>query len=750
MSLRKLTAAGLALALAPAALVACFPDDHAKPVDTSSKFIRVAHPIAGQYIVVLDTPAGSRALRAAEISAAASQLLTPFSAKAQLQYATAIAGFSVEELTEPEAVQIAADPKVAYVQENGLVSINATQTNATWGLDRIDQPALPLNQTYTYNADGTGVTAFIIDTGIRSTHSNFGGRVGPGFTSINDGQGTNDCNGHGTHTAGTVGSATYGVAKNVQVVPVRVLNCQGEGSDAEVIAGVDWVAANHTGPSVANMSLGGDASPALDTSIHNLVTAGVTVAVAAGNETQDACNVSPAREPFAITVGSTTTGDSRSGFSNFGTCVDISAPGSGITSLSNGSDSATAVLSGTSMATPHVAGAAALYLSANPTATPAQVAAALTSNATAGRLTGLNGSPNLLLYIGFIGGGSANQAPTVSITAPATGTTVTGTVTVTANAADSDGAVASVRFNLPDGTVVTDTTAPYSTTWSSATVTNGTGYQIKATATDDQGAVSATATSTVTVSNGGTGTCIDGTFTAAGLPVSIPDNNTTGVTSTVAVTGNGTVATLALSLNLTHTFRGDLVVTLISPNGTSFVVSNRAGGSADDLVLTASAITAFAGQPAAGTWSLKVQDLASLDTGMINSWSLRIIGNCGGGGGSGTWSGSATPNLATVDNGSVCSTLTVTATGGMAAVAKLNVAGTHGYRSILRGTLQHNGVTVAAFPISTFPTGSGTFAFTDRAIAGLSGDAAGPWTLCIVDTDAFGDAGVLSSWSVHN
>jgi subtilisin family serine protease len=261
-------------------LVACFPDD-AKPVDTSSKFIRVAHPIAGQYIVVLDTPAGARALRAAEIAAAASQLLTPFSAKAQLQYATAI--------------------------------------------------ALPLNQTYTYNADGTGVTAFIIDTGLRSTHSNFGGRVGAGFTSINDGEGTNDCNGHGTHTAGTVGSATYGVAKNVQVIPVRVLSCQGNGSDAEVIAGVDWVAANHTAPSVANMSLGGDASPALDTSIHNLVTAGVTVAVAAGNETQDACNVSPAREPLAITVGATTTSDARSGFSNFGTCVDLSAPGSGIT-----------------------------------------------------------------------------------------------------------------------------------------------------------------------------------------------------------------------------------------------------------------------------------------------------------------------------------------------------------------------------------------------------------------------------------
>jgi subtilisin-like proprotein convertase family protein len=339
---------------------------------------------------------------------------------------------------------------------------------------------------------------------------------------------------------------------------------------------------------------------------------------------------------------------------------------------------------------------------------------------------------------------NTNAAPTVSITSPTNGATVSGSVAVAATAADSDGTVASVKFDLPDGTSVTDTTAPYSTTWNSATVTDGGGYVIKATATDNQGATSVS-TVTVTVANGG-GTCLNNTFNATGLPLAIPDNNATGISSPIAVTGNGTVASLSLSLNITHTFRGDLVVTLISPGGTQFVVSNRAGGSADNIVITNQAVTAFAGQTAAGTWQLKVQDLASVDVGTLNSWSMTIVGNCGT---TTHWSGSATPNLPTIDNGSACTSLTVTAAGD-STVAKLDIAGRHDFRSILRGTLAHNGVTVAAFPTGTFPTGSGTFSFTNRSVAGLSGSATGTWTLCIVDTDAFGDTGVLNTWGVHD
>jgi subtilisin-like proprotein convertase family protein len=341
-----------------------------------------------------------------------------------------------------------------------------------------------------------------------------------------------------------------------------------------------------------------------------------------------------------------------------------------------------------------------------------------------------------------------NQAPTVSITAPTNGSTVSGTaVAVAATAADADGTVASVKFDLPDGSSVTDTSAPFSTTWNSTSVVDGGGYVIRATATDNQGAT-ATTTVTVTVANG-TGGCITNQrFTSTDVPKSIPDNNATGITSNNAVTGNGKVASLKLSLNITHTFRGDLVVTLISPAGTSFVVSNRAGGSADNIVITDQVITTFNGQTAAGTWKLKVQDLAAVDVGTLNSWSLLINGNCVV---TTPWSGSATPNLPTIDNGTACTNLTVpTTTGADASLAQLNISGRHDFCSILRGTLAHNGTTVAAFPTGTFPSGACNFSFTNRPEAGFSGDASGTWTLCIVDTDAFGDTGTLNTWSVHN
>jgi subtilisin-like proprotein convertase family protein len=337
-----------------------------------------------------------------------------------------------------------------------------------------------------------------------------------------------------------------------------------------------------------------------------------------------------------------------------------------------------------------------------------------------------------------------NNPPTVQITSPTTGSTVSGNVNVTATAADSDGTVASVKFDLPDGTSVTDVTAPFATTWNSATVVDGPGYVIRATATDNQGAT-AQSSVTVTVANGG-GQCINGTFNSTDVPKNIPDNNAAGITSNNVVVGNGTVASLKLSLNITHTFRGDLKVTLISPGGVQFVVHNRAGGSADNLVITNRDLTAFNGQVAAGTWKLFVQDLAAVDIGRVNSWSLTIVGNCGA---QQHWSGSATPNLPTIDNGTACTSLNVTDAGD-ASLVKLDLAGNHAFRSILRGTLAHNGVTVAAFPTGTFPSGAGTFSFTNRTIAGMSGSATGQWTLCIVDTDAFGDTGVLNTWAVHD
>lgn len=377
------------------------------------KMRTVVNPIPNRYIVVLEEWATRGEDNASALTeSVAEELSLGYRGKVDKVYKSALNGFSVE-MDAKQAELLSKDSRVKFVEQDGIVYANATQTGATWGLDRIDQRDRPVDGNYNYTPTGSGVNAYIIDTGIRRTHSNFGGRAFAGYDAIGDGQNSNDCNGHGTHVAGTVGSATYGVAKSVRLYAVRVLGCNGSGSNSGVIAGIDWVANNHVKPAVANMSLGGGASTATDNAVQNAVNAGVTMVVAAGNENQNACNVSPARAANAVTVGSTTSSDARSSFSNFGTCVDIFAPGSSITSTWNSSDSATNTISGTSMASPHVAGVAALYLEGNTTASPAAVRDALVSTASSGKLTGINtGSPNLLLYSLLSGGGSPPPPPT--------------------------------------------------------------------------------------------------------------------------------------------------------------------------------------------------------------------------------------------------------------------------------------------------------------------------------------------------
>jgi subtilisin family serine protease len=320
-------------------------------------------------------------------------------------YSTVVQGFAAR-LTGQQLAALRADPRVDYVEADQPMYATTTQTGATWGLDRIDQRNLPLSTTYSYTADGTGVTAYVIDTGIRLSHGQFGGRATSGFDAV-DGGSADDCHGHGTHVAGTVGGSTYGVAKNVSLVAVRVLDCAGSGSTAGVIAGVDWVTANHASPAVANMSLGGGASTTLDNAVAASIASGVTFVLAAGNGNflgiaVNACNVSPARVAGSITVGATDKTDKKASYSNYGTCLDLFAPGVSITSSWYSNDTATNTIGGTSMAAPHVAGAAALYLQGNPSATPSAVAGALVANATTGKVTSAGtGSPNRLLFVNY-------------------------------------------------------------------------------------------------------------------------------------------------------------------------------------------------------------------------------------------------------------------------------------------------------------------------------------------------------------
>ena len=525
------------LAAAVAAAFACA----ALPAFTSE--LRTAkNPVPGQYIVVLKGNAASLSHERSSlsrVSVVARGMASQHRAKLVRSYERVLRGFVVKA-DDKALARLLADPRVAYVKENGRVSISATQSSPTWGLDRIDQRDLPLNQSYTYDTTASGVHAYVLDTGILLNHSQFTGRMGNGFDAETPGGNANDCHSHGTHVAGTIAGSTYGVAKGATVHPVRVLDCNGNGSDAGVMAGIDWVLNNHVKPAVVNMSLGGDPSQELDNALTGLHNAGVTVVVAAGNDGDNACNYSPARAPVAITVGSTNSQDGRSifsaGSSNYGSCLDLWAPGSSIVSAGISSTTATSTKSGTSMASPHVAGVAALYLAANPSATPAQVTAAIINNTTPNKVTDAKtGSPNRLLYSLF--GGT---------TPPPVTYTVSGTVTTSTGAA-----LSGVTVSAGGVSATTSSTGAYT--------------------------LSGLANNTYTLTPSLSGY----TFTPASRSVTVSGANVTGQNFTG--TANTSAGTVVHNVNLPSVSTGNWSSTyaVAIPAGTTKLVVNTSGGTGD-------------------------------------------------------------------------------------------------------------------------------------------------------------------------
>ena len=450
-------------------------------------------PPRDRYIVVL---------KAGDPGAVAAEHGRRHAASDRLVYRSALRGYAAR-IPPGRVAAVRDDPRVRYVVADGLARAVATQSGAVWGLDRIDQRSLPLNGLYGYSSAGTGVKAYIIDTGIRPTHAEFGGRAVKGADFVDPSTGGEDCDGHGTHVAGTVGGSTYGVAKGVSLVGVRVLDCDGSGYWSWVIKGIDWVTADHPAgaPAVANMSLGGGANTAVDDAVTRSIGDGVTYALAAGNSGQDACRSSPARTPAALTMGATDSADRRPNWSNWGSCVDWFAPGVSIRSAYHTSNTATATMSGTSMASPHTAGAAALYLQDHPTASPAAVRTALWNELTTGIVTSSKTAANHLLYVGFIGSATpGNASPTAAFTY---GCTALGCSFDGSGSGDSDGSVVGYQWTFGDGASASGASVAHEY------ATGGT-YTVTLTVTDDKGATGQTSQN-VTVSSAATGIALSAT-----------------------------------------------------------------------------------------------------------------------------------------------------------------------------------------------------------------------------------------------
>ncbi|MEU4565303.1 proprotein convertase P-domain-containing protein [Micromonospora sp. NPDC023956] len=722
---------------AVAAAVAFAAPATAAPADGAILQAGGATAVADSYVVVLKETSVART----GVDASARSLARQYGGAVARTYQHALRGFEVS-LSEAAARRLAAHPSVKYVQQNHRVSIAATQSpTPSWGLDRVDQRNLPLNNSFTYPNNGSGVRAYVIDTGIRFSHGDFGTRAVSGFDAI-DGGSADDCNGHGTHVAGTVGGTAYGVAKGTTLVGVRVLNCQGSGTYAQVVAGIDWVTGDHDPGerAVANMSLGGGFDQATNDAVAASIADGVSYAVAAGNESgANACNVSPASTPAAITVGATESNDARASYSNIGTCLDIFAPGSAITSAWHTGDTATNTISGTSMASPHVAGAAALVLAANPSYTPQQIRDKLVDDATGNVVTNPGtGSPNKLLYTGNVV--PPTQDFSVAVTPAAGSVNPGGSLTATVSTTTTVGSPQTVSLTasgLPAGATATFSPASVST-GASATLTIATAastgpgtYPVTVTAT---GPVTTQSTSYVLTVNGPPG-CSQTNNTDA----TISDNSTVESAVTISGCAGNASAASTVQVAIVHTFIGDLVVSLVAPDGTAYVLHNGTGGSADDINQTYP--VNLSSEVSNGTWRLRIQDAASGDVGYLNTWTLNlgapVVPSCGGTNGT---------DVTIADNSTVTSAITVSGCAGNASAAStVQVAIVHTFIGDLVVSLiapdgtayvLHNRAGGSADNINqTYPVN-------------LSSEARnGVWRLRVQDA-ASGDVGYLNTWTL--
>ena len=526
--------------------------------------------------------------------------------RTEKRFSRAINALSVR-VKHSEAARIRSNPKVLLVElDQPVYALDTQSPSPSWGLDRIDQRALPLNSTFTASAKGANVDVYIVDTGIYSAHSDFTGRLSAGFTAINDGNGTNDCNGHGTHVAGTSAGTTYGIAKSATLIPVRVLGCTGSGTTSGVIAGLDWIVGHHVAgkTAVANMSLGGGVSAALDTAVQNVISDGVVMAVAAGNDGLNACNYSPARAANAITVGSTTNLDARSSFSNTGTCVDIFAPGSSITSAWIGGTTATTSISGTSMASPHVAGVAAVLLGRFPTSTTAEIASMLRTSATPNVVTSAGtGSPNYLLYLDPLGGPIVPPTPPTPVAPSApTGITITPgpsqlSVSFTAGAAGTS-PITSYKYSIDGGT--TWATRQTGTTASPIVITgltNGSTYSvsIRAVSLVGDGATSTPVSATIPVAPSAPtiGTATANAGRTATVRWTLGANGGSAITSHVVTAYLNGSATVARSVTVTGATSVSATVTGLTAGGSyTFRVQARNAFGNSALSSPSNAVTA--------------------------------------------------------------------------------------------------------------------------------------------------------------